>query len=162
MRRLPRILLTAATAVSLGLSVATVALWVRSHWRWDYAWYQDALRCSAVHSKGGQVAFATIPYEPPEAFGPLPQLVGASVTREAGESWSDSRSGFDWWLPTGTRGFTCHLVAPHWFVTLVLGAAPVAAAARAVLRRRRVAPGRCPTCGYDLRAPPDRCPERLC
>src|SRR4051794_39652047 len=47
---------------------------------------------------------------------------------------------------------------PHWFLALVLGALPAAWATGAV-RRRRARPGLCRSCGYDLRASPDRCPE---
>jgi hypothetical protein len=56
------------------------------------------------------------------------------------------------------------LVAP-WWPTLALLAVPSAVlltlAVRARGRRRRLAKElrRCPKCGYDLRATPDRCPE---
>jgi len=41
---------------------------------------------------------------------------------------------------------------------LIVGAAvPIALHARR--RRRENQPGRCPICGYDLRATPERCPE---
>jgi len=50
------------------------------------------------------------------------------------------------------------------FIPIILSAIlPVgwllAVTARALHRRRRIKMLRCPTCGYDLRATPDRCPE---
>jgi hypothetical protein len=50
-------------------------------------------------------------------------------------------------------------VVPHWFLCVLLALAPLArlrAFYRARSRRRQ---GRCPACGYDLRATPGRCPE---
>ena len=48
-----------------------------------------------------------------------------------------------------------------WFLALVSGAWPLATLAAFIYRRRQGsrAMGRCPACGYDLRATPDRCPE---
>jgi hypothetical protein len=45
---------------------------------------------------------------------------------------------------------------PYWFPSLLL---LVSLAWWIVRRRRQLQPGRCPTCGYDLRATPTRCPE---
>jgi hypothetical protein len=45
---------------------------------------------------------------------------------------------------------------PYWFLTLAAGAFPIFWL-RDCLKRTR--PGYCATCGYDLRATPDRCPE---
>jgi hypothetical protein len=49
------------------------------------------------------------------------------------------------------------IVAPCWFIFLLLAAVPAFAAARAF--RHKPEPGICSKCGYDLRATPDRCPE---
>jgi hypothetical protein len=45
---------------------------------------------------------------------------------------------------------------PFWFVTLATAFMGFRTT-RAMLRRHQR--GRCPSCGYDLRATPDRCPE---
>jgi predicted Zn-ribbon and HTH transcriptional regulator len=47
----------------------------------------------------------------------------------------------------------------YWLVTALFAIAPAARLIKAVRRRRRFAAGHCPTCGYDLRATPNRCPE---
>src|SRR5687767_11063297 len=51
------------------------------------------------------------------------------------------------------------VLLPHWF--LVAGFASFPAGLLIVRRRsgRRAKAGCCPTCGYDLRASPERCPE---
>jgi hypothetical protein len=53
-----------------------------------------------------------------------------------------------------------YLTAPHWFVVLACGVTGFwMLLGHAARRRRRVARGLCPVCGYDLRASPERCPE---
>jgi len=51
---------------------------------------------------------------------------------------------------------------PYWALILVFSAAGTHSVRTVFARRRRgrrAAAGRCPSCGYDLRATPDRCPE---
>ena len=48
---------------------------------------------------------------------------------------------------------------PHWFVALFLLIIPAFWVIKKCRSRVRRADGLCPTCGYDLRATPDRCPE---
>jgi hypothetical protein len=49
--------------------------------------------------------------------------------------------------------------APLWLVAGVFAALPAARGVARFRRRRKCAAGLCPSCGYDLRATPDRCPE---
>jgi hypothetical protein len=63
--------------------------------------------------------------------------------------WSLSSSRRRWW-------------APAWFVAGLLAVWPGVVVGRALRRRRRrrwAKDGKCATCGYDLRATPERCPE---
>jgi hypothetical protein len=51
---------------------------------------------------------------------------------------------------------------PHWFLTLASAILPVVQFRKWRIRRRdrkRFQHGQCQSCGYDLRATPDRCPE---
>jgi hypothetical protein len=56
-------------------------------------------------------------------------------------------------------GRTTAVSTPLPYVTLLMAALPVVAIRRRIREARRDRIGRCPQCGYDLRATPDRCPE---
>jgi predicted RNA-binding Zn-ribbon protein involved in translation (DUF1610 family) len=75
------------------------------------------------------------------------------------------RAGLAWHHRRNRRRGTlhAHAVVPFWALVAVTGAIPLARAtlrfrARARTRQRQDI-GLCPTCGYDLRATPNRCPE---
>jgi hypothetical protein len=50
-------------------------------------------------------------------------------------------------------------IVPYWPLAAMFGLAPTIWICRYVVRRSHRRSGRCPSCGYDLRATPDRCPE---
>ncbi len=57
-----------------------------------------------------------------------------------------------------------YLQFPHWFLVLLLAVPPAMSAVGWLRRRHRrrllgTDARPCPTCGYDLRATPNRCPE---
>ena len=65
------------------------------------------------------------------------------------------------WLNVGSSRY--YIVLPYRLLTPTTGILPAIYLAttfrRRFLGRRRIAAGLCPTCGYDLRATPTRCPE---
>ena len=62
-----------------------------------------------------------------------------------------------------TRPRTSAVMFPHWCAAAVFAVLPGAwlcrRVARSAVARRRVRAGRCPVCGYDLRATRGACPE---
>jgi hypothetical protein len=175
--RFLRALATAATLLSLVLCLAICALWLRSHFARDSAWVflpwpADSrspryLKLDA-DSGGGQleVAWRVWTAAHREQVRQHNELAGADFYHR---SFPDvptrySRSippttwntfGFKWYSgPTHTAA-----CAPYWLLALLTALPPAARAATRARRRRRIRSGRCPTCGYDLRATPDRCPE---
>jgi hypothetical protein len=177
-RRLPNLL----TALSLLLCAAVCVLWVRSRSRYDIVLFGGGggtlLKFLSDDRGVGVVALRRWPYAEPVRWlrGPVDdRLSGRAYTGGSLREWRFAPLGVSaagWltnyddeagrpMLANDVQVYSVHL--PH--VMLALGlAAPSAAlgllrAARRGRRRRRASRSVCPSCGYDLRATPDRCPE---
>jgi hypothetical protein len=162
------------TLLSLVLCAAACVLWARSDRTSDYvmvlrpdpssvafaAWFDhgrlvvlaqpNSLRAIVPPrvSAGRRVDVGTIPSTPGDmpSWGWLYAADPQTFRHEAG--------GF---IVQVTRGFLWLVTVPCWFVVGMTALAPAVWLLRRTRRRRRA--GRCPVCGYDLRATPERCPE---
>ncbi|HEX4793472.1 MAG TPA: hypothetical protein VH370_06755 [Humisphaera sp.] len=64
-----------------------------------------------------------------------------------------------WYLSsTPSIDFTL-IVFPHWAPAIAFSVLPAIRLIGVARRRNRFSAGHCPSCGYDLRATPERCPE---
>ena len=155
-----RRLVTLAAAASMLLCITTAVSWTCSAWDSNagyvaYAYHGDAvvykveLRRSRVRVE--RAAVARCPISAPWSLG-----YGTSPYR--GTYWGNGFAGFacghvsegatHWWL-----------ITPLWFWLVAFAVLPARSCACALTKRRRICNASCPTCGYDLRATPDRCPE---
>ena len=148
-----RRLFNLAAAVSLGMMIAVIALWVRSHWRDDTLLWQDnfreSLRKSWISSTDGFFIVAQSRIS-----------VGSSAPSHEWHYTSNPVNRIDdAWIAAfqymGIRNFR----VPHWLVAAGLAVFPLSWLVGHHRRRRRASLGLCPMCGYDLRATPARCPE---
>jgi hypothetical protein len=142
-----RRLFTLVSAVSLLLCVATCVLWVRASWTeddfdlggigGDADWWAS--------SSGGELA----------------------LIRQAGDDFGEPLPGvrlpgFCYLASASATGSHRQYAASYWVLASLFGVVPAAWAwrvRRGRIRRRNALAGLCPTCGYDLRASPGRCPE---
>ena len=172
-----RRLFNLAAAVSLVLCVSAVAMWVRSHYRFDNICYGSRLdprvgqRFWYLSSGSGYLCyhrdFSSVPRWTAGWSVTASPIAGLpvdlpSIVRTSGREWH----GFGYLSRESvTRGATPQtrrwfaLLAPHWSVFALFTSLPLwwtCLYGRKLYRRRC---GRCPRCGYDLRATPDRCPE---
>lgn len=151
MRWFLHILLTVVTALSLMLSVATVAMWVRSHYRFDRYNFASRGRPSRVLSS--ETALLVW-----QSF-PIPLLPAG---------WEEGRTALPARFNVGARLFSYHrgatfvILIPYWsasLITVLPAAIVLCTGAFRSHRRRMGSTGLCRICGYDLRATPERCPE---
>jgi len=155
-----RRVLTIVSALSLLLCVGTCVLWVRSYWVMDSVGsFRNAGDIAYLSSLRGELSLIWSNH--PEHWGqwhyqaePLLDLHGEYPSRI-----TPIRT---FALPDPRNPWARGIEVSDWSVVLLLGLAPAGSVLAGVRRRRhgaRRAAGHCPSCGYDLRATPDRCPE---
>jgi hypothetical protein len=155
-RRLPRILLNVATALSLLLALATVALWVRSYSVYDQFGVQVGQLSPRVSTTPGGLALLVVTMSPEEAAA-SDRWWWSTDAIDSVSPWPGSTLGFKYEnLQIATRTLR-GVIIPGWFALLVMALLPAYRLARRMCRRPKL--GHCRHCGYDLRATPERCPE---
>jgi hypothetical protein len=184
-RRSLRILLSAVTLVSFLLCLAMTALWARSYFRadqfiagyWDYQLhpnykkYYDAWEFDGTNQRGRWTMTLHLHgcIAGPGRYEPSP---GAKGTRfDVGPIDADRLAMNEYYFGykhhagnvAGVR-YTWQpswraISVPHPISTPLLAILPLAVVIRHRRQRQRRESGCCMTCGYDLRATPDRCPE---
>ena len=149
---------TALSVLSLLLCLATLGLWGRSYFRADHVSYTGAARpgqerCVAVSARGrfhaARVTYFV--YQPPGW-----KWASAPDRAITIEDPSGPLAGIG--ISLHPRSVTCPYALPA-FTLAILSTPWVHTRIRHAIQRRRVRAGHCPTCGYDLRATPERCPE---
>jgi hypothetical protein len=160
-----RLLLYAVTVLALLLAVTFAAVWVRGHYAFEgwvlgferhvwhvnsardgtyLAWFSDlttSVRTRFVHDR------------PSDCRGMFP---GGGEGGGGTLGFRYVRRDYGPGTPFGTFR-ACYV--PHWASLALFSVVGAGGAALIRVDRRRRGLGLCPTCGYDLRATPDRCPE---
>lgn len=179
LRRILRVASTGAITLSALLCILTTILWVRS-----YSISESIVRKSSslarphledcdvlgsfhgrlnflrsrLESDRGQPVFAGWTYEqtPYNVWlnQPWPQFVFHHDVARIGMRPSPRPD--DYYLAFLV---TTEVRVPHWFVACVTSMPPAIVLTWRWYQRRRIKPGCCKNCGYDLRASPQRCPE---
>jgi hypothetical protein len=178
MKRLLRWAVNGATVVSAVLFVAVCVLWVRSYWVWE-RWF-------ACREPVGATQWTTDGYSARGTLGvSLTRADGFSLSSAPREgrglhseddlrrvpktpAWPGFRLGkesdvltWDYTASVPPVRTTWLAVVPYWFFAAAMAALALLGLrhTRRRMRRLRLAAGLCPSCGYDLRATPARCPE---
>jgi hypothetical protein len=156
--------------MSLLLSVALAVLWVQSLGQFSgVTWVTSARNVEATATNGVLGILLTFDSPSVSSTGwykwrlPLRDRDRASLSVPTFNAWGfglhvvktigQPRGGWRF----GGRTFLI-VYTPFW-LPVILFASPTLVACAKHWQRRRVGPGRCRACGYDLRATPERCPE---
>lgn len=156
-----RRLFTLAAAVSLILCAAAVVLWVRSYRAADSVWWNGTNRVHAAVLSKGKLEFyfqqvnATAPFGVTANRGHL--FRQPTIDMNPG---GHQPLGFGFTTTRDANSSRQIALIPCWFPVAVAGALSAACLrARKSVDLRLHLLNRCVTCGYDLRATPDCCPE---
>lgn len=166
-----RKLFTAISVVSLLLCVAMVVLWVRGRFVSDFLWWNGQHLVVGAFNSRGQVQVTVrhfvsgAPNRPPMRWEWFAERPPRNLEADADHNgWNSSvgLTGIACWSNTDAVLISHDVLLPIWPVFLLAALIPSWWTVRRLSWRRRahrLAAGRCPRCGYDLRASPDRCPE---
>ena len=156
-----RRLFTLAGTASLVLCLAAAVMWLRSTWRGDALTVGGPLGL-VIRSQPGLIIVNVSPGAAENRRGwrheAWPYPAGWSRwSRQRPRWWHRLGFGHDVGWTEGQR--VDSLVLPYYFVVSVAGVLAGLFLVQRLRARRRPCTGRCPHCGYDLRATPERCPE---
>ena len=155
-------LFNALAGISLVLCVMTAVMWVSSR-DWGHS-AQGLEHGTQIHSElyvvGWQPGYVLL-----WRVGPIP-FIETPVADDGLFGWDHSTEYFGLhissWSHTNLDSVTSSwilLCVPFWWLFIITSFLPTCWAIRTLRWRRRRPCGLCPTCGYDLRATPGRCPE---
>ena len=167
--------------LSLILCLALIAMSVRGFWRHDLFEYSDGgvrdhtgFRASVFESRwtGTSLFLAHVSSHSTKPLRHVsPQGFHWTSVHGLSRMYSPDRLWLGFGLPRTVNGVDTLLgytysmstvLIPYWFLILLTSILPALFAFRthrARVREKRSHLGLCQTCGYDLRATPDRCPE---
>ncbi|MGE5608945.1 MAG: hypothetical protein ACM359_06810 [Bacillota bacterium] len=161
--------------LSLLLCMAAMALWGRSYFVWDRGFVcgevvGETQNVIDVSSSRGQLTL-TLTQAEGFSLGSSPRE-GARIYQEelsrgpSERTWLGFRFGkeiafltYDHTARVSPKRTIWTAIVPDWFVVVLTAAMPVVWTLRGWQRVRRRAAGCCVSCGYDLRASKERCPE---
>jgi hypothetical protein len=160
-----RRLFNLAAAVSLGMMLASVAMWMWTYrigraidFNGDYTvdGMHDALHVGAHRGWLKLTRLADLGSEYPQAARTIhlesywSDATTAASAAHVGVFYLDSRHLVTGWWSVGVQ---------FWLLAILTGVFPLFWFVRYWRNRTRLSGGRCAHCGYDLRATPERCPE---
>jgi hypothetical protein len=178
---LRRWLFNGVAALSLMLCVVSVGLWVRSYWRQDAIPFlaRPLSTCFLADWRGHlELTRQYVTPAMPSGWGASTSNYGSvGVFRQGGgvsggagcdpHLMAPDAFYFGHTVGLGTTIISPHQLflgfevwaAPFWVIVMLFAILPVFLALRKLRASRRYVCGLCASCGYDLRATPDRCPE---
>lgn len=159
MKRFGRAMLNILTMMSLVLSLAVASVWVRSQWRNDHTYFvsRDNATVHGIEVLKNRVG--------------LFSWKGDMVWVERGVHYESFKGadisilqhsvlGLEWERESNWAGRSFMTVyIPAAYLLTLFSILPAIRFYRHVRRSRLPMQGHCRSCGYDLRATPDRCPE---
>jgi hypothetical protein len=179
MNRVTRYIFTGFTMLSLLLLAASVVIWIRSYQHFEGIYVTKVSGSPErsqrlfwnVRSSLGSVGFYLCHDDCPLNWmdGYNRALLGKGWVSSLGQlppgllykggGWLGFHREVTWQSDQLQTAYGINLVMPYWVLLIVFMALPLLFIVRLSRQRRFVDSGLCLTCGYDLRATPERCPE---